>query len=1052
MSLLYLVSGFTGLLYEIVWARVLALQLGHTSGAISTVLAAFMGGLAAGSLAGGRFAGRLTSAQAFRVYAALELLVAAAALVMPWAVRASIPLLSATYGDDPSIAFTVARTAVCLLLVAVPATLMGATFPIAIRAAGGALVSQVEGRLYAANTAGAALGVIVTGFVLLPSLGNLRTTVVGAVFNVAAAAGAWTLSKRAEAGPAAAQPVKPLKKSMAPAAAARPGLATAIAFITGTLALASEVAWTRVFAMIIGPTTYAFSTMLAAFIAGIALGASAGHAIARKGSALQALAWCLIVIGAGTAGALVAVDRLPPLVAAWTADPSASFFSVLFAQAALAALILLPTTVAFGAALPLALAAGTRRERIEVDASRIYAANTAGAIAGALAAGFTLIPAAGLRITLAIAGVTALLSAMWLLVRAGGRRRIVGLAAAAAACLSFVALPPWNNGLMASGAYKYTVSTAGPEAIVGRESLVYYREGAAGTVSVARTGRMLSLAIDGKVDASNAGDMVTQKLLAHLPLMIHPAPARVVVIGLGSGVTAGAALTHPVAALEVMEISPEVVEASRWFDAHSGKPLSDPRTRLIVGDARTHLLLARGPSAGYDVIISEPSNPWMAGVAALFTQEFFQIAASRLAPGGVMCQWAHTYDISDANLRAIVGTFAGVFPDTSLWLVGDADLLLIGRLGEGGDPGGAISNGFRRERAAADLATIGADRPFALMSLFTGGSAAAAAYAGAAPPETDDRLRLEFSAPKSIIGRAGDDNGARLREGPGRSTPPPAIASALARASPADWRGRGAMLLVAESKQAYRDFARAVTGGDDEALDGLRRSAMASGQVDDALALLRRTANGSANPWRPLIALSRLQASTGQLEEAAVTAREAVADDPGSPAPIRQLAAVLADAGDADKLAALLPALERLDPNGVELRYFTAVVAFRRGDFQTAIRAGEAALAIDPKHSLSRNLVGAAHASRGDFEAARTAFQATIAIDPNDPSPHVNLGTLYLQKGEAAAAVSAFRAALAINPSAPDAREGLATALDLLGDNAQAQRIRSANQTPGRNR
>jgi spermidine synthase len=1069
MSLLYLVSGFTGLLYEIVWSRVLALHLGHTTGAVSTVLAAFMGGLAAGSLVGGRFAGRLTPAQAFRAYAVLELLVAATALAMPWAVRASIPLLSAAYGDGPSISFTVIRAGVCLALVAIPATLMGATFPIAIRASrapggkrGPALGERSEskgGRLYAANTAGAALGVVFTGFALLPSLGNVRTTLVGAVLNVGAAAAAWIMARRVGAETLPHMAITSSKKQKAPAGVARPGLAASVAFITGALALTCEVAWTRVFAMIIGPTTYAFSTMLAAFISGIALGAWAGDAISRRGSPSaegfsppSALAWSLIAIGLGTAGAIAAVDLVPPVVAEWTADPSASFFPVLFAQASLAALILLPTTAAFGAALPLALAAGTRADRIEADASRIYAANTAGAIAGALAAGFVLVPSVGLRITLTVVGVTAAVSAIGLFIRSGSGRPVVGLTAAAAAGLAFVALPPWNIGLMASGAYKYTVSTAGPQTFVSGESLVYYREGAAGTVTVAHTGRQLSLAIDGKVDASNGGDMVTQKLLAHLPLMIHPAPGRAAIIGLGSGVTAGAALEHPISALDVMEISPEVVEASRWFDNESGKPLSDPRTRLIVGDARTHLLLARDARPGYDVIISEPSNPWMAGVASLFTREFFQIAAARLTAGGVMCQWAHTYDISDANLRAIVATFAGVFPDTSLWLVGNADLLLIGRTAPGPDPGLAIQNGFRRHRAAADLAGIGVDRPFALTSLFAGGPTAAVAYAGDAPVETDDRLRLEFSAPRSIIGRAGDDHAARLRSGSGRGTPPPAIAAAIANASPADWRARGAMLMAARSEQAYDDYARAIEGGDDEALAGLRRSAMATGRVTDALALLRRTASDRPTPARALIELSRLQAATGQMEEAAATAREAIAADPSSPGPTRQLASVLADAGDADTLAALLPALQRLDPDGVDLRYFTAVVAFTRGDFEAAAREGYAALAIDPNHARSRNLVGAAHASRGDIAAARSAFQAAAESDPEDPSPHVNLGTLYLQKADAAAAAAEFRAALAIDPTASDAVDGLATALDLLGDAAQARRIRATNQAPSRNR
>src|SRR4029453_11410116 len=180
---------------------------------------------------------------------------------------------------------------------------------------------------------------------------------------------------------------------------------------------------------------------------------------------------------------------------------------------------------------------------------------------------------------------------------------------------------------------------------------------------------------DGKVDASNAGDMLTQRLLAHLPLLLHPNPQRVAILGLGSGVTLGSALTHGVSPGPALEISPEVVAASQFFNEENHRALENPRTRLIVGDGRTHLTLGREQ---YDVIVSEPSNPWMAGIASLFTREFFEAARARLGPGGVLCQWAHTYDISRRDLQSIVATFLSVFPEGTLWMVGDADVLLIG--------------------------------------------------------------------------------------------------------------------------------------------------------------------------------------------------------------------------------------------------------------------------------------------------------------------------------------------------------------------------------------
>src|SRR6185503_16163808 len=183
----------------------------------------------------------------------------------------------------------------------------------------------------------------------------------------------------------------------------------------------------------------------------------------------------------------------------------------------------------------------------------------------------------------------------------------------------------------------------------------------------------------GKVDASNGGDMLTQRLLGLLPILLHGHARDICIIGLGSGVTVGSALAPgTVRRADVVEISPEVVEASRFFDRESGSALTRPGVRLIVGDGRSHLLLT---PQRYDVIVSEPSNPWMSGVAALFTREFFEAARSRLNPDGLICQWAHTYDISPQDLQSIVATFASVFPQGTMWLVGEGDLLLVGAAG-----------------------------------------------------------------------------------------------------------------------------------------------------------------------------------------------------------------------------------------------------------------------------------------------------------------------------------------------------------------------------------
>jgi spermidine synthase len=349
----------------------------------------------------------------------------------------------------------------------------------------------------------------------------------------------------------------------------------------------------------------------------------------------------------------------------------------------------------------------------------IYAVNTSGAIAGALLAGFVFIPWAGLHGTLRLVTVIGAAGAVALLFlgRTQGRARITAASLAVAVLALGVWLPQWDRLLLSSGAYKYASVMTGPDvrtALTAGE-LLYYREGASATVAVRRVAGTTSLAIDGKVDASNAGDMLTQRLLAHVPLLLHEKPRDVAILGLGSGVTLGSALTHPITRADLLEISPEVVEASRFFEEENHGAIDDPRTRLIVGDGRTHLVLTREQ---YDVIISEPSNPWMAGIASLFTREFFEAAKARLREGGVLCQWAHTYDISTRDLKSIVATFVSVFPDGTLWLVGDGDVLLIGSNTPIEPRLAGVATRFARSGVREDLASVGVTSPDHILSLF----------------------------------------------------------------------------------------------------------------------------------------------------------------------------------------------------------------------------------------------------------------------------------------------------------------------------------------------
>ncbi len=1064
---LFALSGAAALVYEVVWTRLLTLQIGHGVAAASTVLAAFMGGLAAGAALGGRFGQRQTPAGALRAYAKLEVAIAGAAVLLPLVLSALEPLLRIVYADgNGGWSFAALRLVTSLFLLALPAAAMGATFPIASRwmVRSAASMSGDAGRLYAVNTLGAAAGAVAAGFLLLPTFGLMGATLTGVVLNLVAAGGAWYISSgtaSAEAGPPAEREpepkVRPQESGARTAASTRrrggartttsesaarirslqgrPWLAAAALGITGLASLSLQVVWTRLLASILGPTTYAFSAVVAVFILGIAGGAALGAWLSRRiARPMTALSLVVMASGALALTAALGVDATLLAIGRLVATPGITFEAVLVRQLMAAAGLLLPMAIAFGAAFPLAVAVATRGDDTAVsDLGLVYAVNTIGAITGALLTGFALVPALGLHDTIRVVGALTAVAGAALVVWSGGSgwRQWAPLTLAVLVLAAAWNLPSWDPRLLSSGAYKYAPALRGPdlETSLTAGELVYYREGSTATVAVRELAGTTALSIDGKVDASDAGDMLTQRLLAHVPLLLHPNPRSAAILGLGSGVTLGSALTHGLERATVLEISPEVVEASRFFDAENHRALADPRTRLIVGDGRTHLLLS---DERYDVIVSEPSNPWMAGIASLFTREFFELARTRLNDGGILCQWAHTYDISDGDLRSIVATFLSVFPDGTLWLVGDADVLLIGSTAPLTDRLDGMAQAWRRPWVVEDLAGVGARDPFALLSLYVADGAALADWSAGARIQTDDRGRLEFSGPRSVFGGQRTDNAKLLRDLVAGRPRPPAVQQALDSATPDQWTHFGEMLRRADShRAAYEAFLRALDGNprDPVALDGLVNASAPLGRSADARSYISGLAADPANQEAKL-ALSRLLASQGTFEESARIPLGLLQGNPGNFAALEQLASILTDAGDAERLEPVVARLKMVAPSSASTHYYAAALGFLQGRMDVAIREAETALAADPSHARARNILGAALAGVGQRDRARAAFTQSLQADPRDAATYSNLATLELEVGNAAAARRYFAEALTIDPDNRIAREGLASIID----------------------
>jgi spermidine synthase len=1045
--LCFFASGTSGLVYQVVWVRELVLVFGATTFAVSTVLTAFMGGLALGSF----YFGRRTESipRPLRLYGLLEIGIGIYGLAVPF-IFAALPVIYHPIWRWLQLSFftlSLVRFFFAALVLILPTALMGATLPVlaSYYARDDHQIGLRVGSLYALNTFGAVIGAAVTGFALIPLLGMHATTATAAAINITLGLVALRISRLEESGGAANDQsdslISPVAEAPRPAVIAAPPkrkkgaaadrakvdsvtakvnpaakvnsvtndnlgrralIAVLVSFaVSGFIALSYEVIWSRVLALIIGSSVYAFSIMLTTFLTGLAAGAAIVSRFADR-IRRPLLAFAVIEIGVGITsfiGAHMFNDLPYVFVQLYRIIGSQSFTVLLFARFMISALVMIGPTLLLGALFPLVvrlISASSAARTSGRTVGEAYAANTIGAIAGSFASGFVLIPFLGLlgslRLCAALNFVVA--AALFFFLpqshraaeKAAPKRRTfnvmnltttrwTGVAVSALCVVGIVLLEPaWDSQVMSSAVYRYAPQLSNKSKTElfdylrrGQGESIFYKEGITATVAVQRLGDGRALKVNGKPEASTTGDMPTQILIGSLPLLVRRQTDDVLLIGLGSGVTLGSIEQFPIKRVTCVELEPAVVEATRYFEDVNNRPLADPRLRLISNDGRNFIYTT---DEKFDVIISEPSNPWLTGVANLFTLEYFKRGAERLKDDGLFGQWLQLYEMAPEDVRTLVATFHAAFPCVYVFRGAEGDLMLLGSKIDRKLDLSVIQAHFDEPQVAADLKRIKTTHAGDLLSRFYLGPQEVANLTNGARLNTDDNALIEFNAPRRV-GTTEETVERNVRQ----------------------------LLAQAVSPMAYLEGKSGFAASDAELL------------TDAALGAVKRDDQARAEQF--------------------VNYALDLADTPQANSMLGELRSARGDEGGA--IEAWETALA-IDPKHFYSLLNLGKLYLTKQDIPRAVPYLDRALAVEPENARAHHLRGLAYQAAGDNTRAALEYRKTLSdaqYARSIPTFYLNFGTALIQLGLYEEAVQLLGEYVKLAPNDFDAHYQLGAALEI---------------------
>lgn len=1016
----FFVSGACGLAYEVVWTRLLGLAIGHTTVALTAVVAAYMGGLAAGSAWIGRLLRRGVAPGS--AYAALEAGIALLALIFPLQLSL-VTWLSAEVGqvlERGSFALGVVRFLLAAVAVFPATFLMGGTLPAMLEAVprggarsrdGTAGLARNAGVLYAVNTSGAVVGAALAGFVSIERLGTLETTWIAAAGNLIVAVATLLMARPSHqawsVGSGWAERNRPSSESEPSLGAGARDVLVAYA-ISGFAAMALQVVWTRGLVFYAGSTTYAFTGMLIVYLGGIAIGtAVASPLVERLRHPVRAFVAIQAALALAAAGSLHAlqlatpvVDSLWPPELSWATLVGGNFVKAMATMAVPTLLmgVLFPVAVRVLALRAGGAPSGAGQGQSALLTGRLYAMNTVGGIAGTALAGLVLIPAFGIRESLLCASLSSL-GAGLLLARHHDRRVATTL------LLSTV-------GVMAT---LLTIGGQPLHAPVGSERLVFYEEGSSGTVSVLEevTGTR-TIYIDRVPVAGTDAIMLTdQKSLAHVPMLVHPKATRVLTVGFGSGGASWSFAQHRgVERIDAVEIDPTVFRAAPLLDDSNHGVWRDPRFQLVLEDARNYLA---STDATYDIISTDCTDLRYKTNANLYTVDYFSLVRDRLRPGGLVTVWMPLGGLGGDTFRMALRTFRHVFPHTTVWYMTNQPthyLLLVGSDREMRPDPDAIAAAMTEE-VRRDLAEIRLEDPLKVASSLLLDEHEVARFVGEGPLNTDRHPLLEFQAPRLAYRDA--------------------LAMNLRTTAAARDRQKGLQRWggTPDATARLEPYVRSTPA----LIEGHARYQLGTFDYAAALRLYRAAARlNPADASIPLLVSDVERTRAVWLNEFG-TRTTSTASDP------RDWIAYATLLRQADRLpdaiAAGRHATERA-PTSVEAWVKLAATHTLAGDRRAAVETLERAQQLVPEDAMLLSDLGAAYNEQERFADAETVLRHSLTLQET-PDAHNNLGVALNGQERAADAIRVFGRALELNDASADAWFNLGVSHAVLGDLAQAR-------------